>query len=133
MSKILFLSLVFSFFSTPIFANDDLNTRQVMEDVGTDLDIAESSLRIILNKPASGRFDEKTISPEARVAAAMALLGFEMKHPGHLRGLHGDTEWPQYNTVLELFKEASTKYQLNFTKDEARAPQSQKSKTQKKK
>ena len=85
MKALFVLFLSFTAFQNYIHAAD--NTDKIMRELSTGLDIAESSLRIILNEPVKGsKFSYKQVNCENQLKAAMALLNFEMRHPGYLQG-----------------------------------------------
>lgn len=113
------LALIFllGFVHMNAFADD---TSKIMSALSTDLDIAESSLRTILNKPAANG-NYPNASCEAKLKASMALLNFETRHPGYLQGKHGTTTWGQYNGVRSLFDQLSEKYQFFYSKSSAAA------------
>jgi hypothetical protein len=96
-----------------------------LRELGTDLDVAESSLRVLMNEPVKGtKFSDKEISCENQLKAAMALMNFEMRHSGYLQGKHGDLNWPQYQGVRELFNKLPNKYEFFSNSSEQTAPSS---------
>lgn len=74
-----------------------------MLDVFASVDTAEGSLRIILNKPASGTFPASSTKCDSRLAAAMMLLNVESRWPGLLK--RTDFKWRQFQEVKRLFAE----------------------------
>lgn len=82
----------------------------VMEACGRPMDIFESSLRVILNKPATGMPPLSWRKQRAKVEAALALASWDAQYPGCLQGTLGESTWPQYNGVRALYKEFTAKY-----------------------
>lgn len=71
--------------------------------LGMDMDIAEGALRIVLNKPAHGKFPKSWITPEQKLDAAITLLSFEQANPCSMSGKYGKTDWDQYEEVKRLY------------------------------
>ena len=111
MKIVLVVILCLGFISPNAFGAD--NTKKIISELSTDLDIAESSLRIILNKPSKGEFPSG-VSCGDKLNASMNLLNFEMRHPGYLQGKFGTSTWGQYNGVRDLFDQLSGKYNFFF-------------------
>lgn len=80
-------------------------------DWKSNLDSAESSLRIILNRPANEQqLPSAMLTEEKRLEAMAVLMNIEMRHPGLLKGkLDLSSDWPQYINVQKLFSELEEK------------------------
>mgnify|MGYP001597923493 FL=1 len=77
-------------------------------DVSGLVDVAESSLRVILNKPASGKFPKGMVSGEQKTAACLRLLNIQLRFPGLLEGKYSfPFEWKQYAGTAALFEDYS--------------------------
>jgi hypothetical protein len=102
------LLVIISLMGHPIFVSAADNTKQIMNELSTDLAIAETNLRIVLARPANSKKWPKEFksyeSCEMKLSAALRLLAFEQRHPGYLEGLHGDADWNQYKGVRELYE-----------------------------
>lgn len=89
-----------------VYAQD--KTKDIMNKLSTELDLAETNLRVVLGTPTKGeKWPEelKNLNTcDAKLASALRLLAFEQRHPGYLQGLHGTATWDQYNEVLKLFE-----------------------------
>lgn len=81
-----------------------------------DLDIVETSLRVILKEPASPipRLMRLTLfSNTEALSAALRLLNFEQRHPGYLEALKlGTAEGEQEEAVKRLYGVLSEKYEF---------------------
>ena len=102
-------------FSGAAFAAD--STSKIMKELGTELDIAESSLRIITGEYADGKNHAKWSKSDAcndKLNAALALLNFEQRHPGYLEGKYGTANWGQYTEVRRLFDKIASKNQFFY-------------------
>lgn len=78
-----------------------------MADAGVPVDVAETSLRIILEKPAQGKLPTEMRRCSAKLEAAMQLLAVEIRMPGLLEGGYG-WKWPQYDMVTALNRDLRT-------------------------
>lgn len=75
------------------------------------VDIAETSLRIVLNRPANGgQFPKEMVTKERQLEAISKLMNLEMRYPGLLKGkLKPGFKWSQYKEVQDLFSEFEEK------------------------
>lgn len=104
MKKVLF-SIAVLLLSHAAYAADP-----VMEECGNPMDIFESNLRVILNKPAKGITPLHWRKQKTKVEAALALASWDAQYPGCLQGAFGESTWAQYNGVRALYKEFAAKY-----------------------
>lgn len=82
-------------------------------DAAGSVDIAESSLRIILDKPASGKFPKAMLAGDQKLAAALRLLNIQLRFPGLLEGKHSFSfAWSQYEAVTALFRDFEKRWEL---------------------
>ncbi|MFH1723029.1 MAG: hypothetical protein ABII00_00250 [Elusimicrobiota bacterium] len=84
-----------------------------MGEVGGDVDIAESSLRIILGRPAKGESPREWTQCKEKLESAMRLLNVETRHPGMLQH-EGFRDWKQFQGVKELFGSLEKEYDFDY-------------------
>ena len=97
---------IFFFLALIVTTQSALAEDKDMKNCSGAMDIAESSLRIALNKPAQGSFPKELRSSGAKLNATKTLLRIEMQFPGCLSGAYGDeSNWEQYKEVRSLFNE----------------------------
>ena len=84
----------------------------------------EASMRIILNKPATGSFPWNLRTCDARAKSLKRLIAYEQKSPGFLKGKAGDQDSRESKAIHSLFQELQKHeaFDLNRQQDEKELP-----------